>query len=445
MKTLLSACSLAFLFAVSTAPAAEEPDVQLHGIIGISTTHYALLQVNSKAKRAKGIPPEVPMPTVQQFMMLAPNEGQDEVEVLEIDLDKGEVEIRNGTNVSKVTLPADTQGGTLVTASKTGAGNAEQVPFLRLGQTSLNECLHLYQELAHRTLIRPTSLPAAKIGGLYSKDAVTAADVVKAMDQELAKCGIEMVPDGEKFVVAVVSGMELKPTMAKLREVREFAAFIERTRSQSSAASVVQVSPAPAPKPGPKEQLEIPAGMINFPNTEFFAIIPIFGHLTSRTVIQPAMMMSPNIPLVTHSPLTQEEATYAMAAAFAMNGLSVAAAGEKFVLVFPTSDQQKYGDLLRRKGPLDYAAMTNMVPSGMFALPASDLQVFAGLYGKLSGRPVEVGDGLPHLRFNFSPAMPLTAGDALQGLDWLFGVNGLKVIQTEGGAGLRIVSSVDNR
>lgn len=435
---------LVCLFAVSTAPGAEEAGIHLHGIIGISTTHYALLQVNSKAKRAKGIPPEVPMPMLQQLMMLARNEGQNEVEVLAIDPDKGEVEVRNGSNVFKVSLPADTPPGRLVTAAKAGERNAEEVPFLRLGQTSLSEYLHLYQELARRTLIRPTSLPTARMGGLYSKDAVMAADVVKAMDQELGKSGIVMVPDGNKFVVAVVSGMEVKSTMAKLREVREFAAFIERTRSQSPAASAVQVSPASAQKPGPVEQLEIPAGMINFPNTDLAQILPIFGHLTGRVVIQPAVMMSPTIALVTHSGLRQEEVTYAMAAAFAVNGFSVAAAGEKFVLVFPTSDHQKYGDLLKRKGPLDYAAMTNMIPAGMFALPTSDLPVFAGLYGKLAGRPVEIGDGLPRLQFNFNPAMPLTTGEALQGMDWLFGVNGLKVIEAENGGRLKIVKSTDN-
>jgi hypothetical protein len=446
MRTVLFASCFSFVVTVSiTAGAAESaPSVQLRGIIGISDKKYALLQVSTEAKRAKGVPPQVPMPMLQHHMMLAPGEGEGDVEVVEIEAAKGEVKVRNGTNVFTVAFPADSAAGVLVTASKWEKVISEEVPFLRLGQMSLLEFLRLYQELSHRTLIRPTSLASGLVGGMYSKGPVSKEDVIRAMDRAMMTNGIVMVRDGEKFVVAVGSEREVEPTMSRLRQVREFAATIERTRTTRLAKWVGQDPHAATPRPVPKEEAEIPAGMINFPNTESLMVLPVYSQLMGRSFIYSSLLPLPNVIFVTQNPLTLEEAIYGLGATFALNGISFAAAGDKFVLVFLSRDEQGVGDLLKMKGPLEYTALTNMIPAGTFALPASSLDVFAGLYGKLAGRSVEIGDGVPRPRMSFNTAIPLTEGEALQGMDWLFGLNGLKVI--EGGAGgLKIVRHTDDR
>jgi hypothetical protein len=281
---------------------------------------------------------------------------------------------------------------------------------------------------------------------MYSKGPVSKEDVIRAMDRVLLSSGgIVMVRDGEKFVVLVVSEREVEPTMSRLRRVREFTATIERTRKEGLAKWVGQDPHATTARPVPREEAEIPAGMINFPNTASLMVLPLYSQLMGRSFIYSSLLPLPNVVFVTQNPLTLEEAIYGLGATFALNGLSFAVAGEKFVMVFLSRDEQGVGDVLKMKGPLEYTALTNMIQAGMFALPASSLDVFAGLYGKLAGRSVEIGDGVPRPRMSFNTAIPLTEGEALQGMDWLFGLNGLKVVQAEVGAGLRIIRSAEDR
>jgi hypothetical protein len=138
-----------------------------------------------------------------------------------------------------------------------------------------------------------------------------------------------------------------------------------------------------------------------------------------------------------------EEAIYALTAVFAVNGISFAAAGEKFLLVFPNFQKDKIAALLLRKGPVDYAGMTNILAAGSINFPNTSLATIAEIYGKLSGRPIEIGEGVPPPNLRLVTQTPLTHGEALQALDLLFGLNGLKAVQAPDGVGLRIVKLTD--
>ena len=66
------------------------------------------------------------------------------------------------------------------------------------------QVLDIYQELTGRTVLRPASLPQAKIT-IRTQTELTRKEAVNALDSILSLNGISMVPQGEKFVKAVVT------------------------------------------------------------------------------------------------------------------------------------------------------------------------------------------------------------------------------------------------
>ena len=80
-----------------------------------------------------------------------------------------------------------------------------QAGLLKLQEADLQPVLEMYQELTGRTVLKPASLPAAKIS-IKSQNPLTRKEAIQALDSILSLNQITMIPQGEKFIKAVPQG-----------------------------------------------------------------------------------------------------------------------------------------------------------------------------------------------------------------------------------------------
>jgi len=73
---------------------------------------------------------------------------------------------------------------------------------IKFNEADLSQVLEIYQELTGRTVLKPASVPAAKIS-IRTQNELTRAEAIQALDTILGMNGITMIPQGEKFVKAV--------------------------------------------------------------------------------------------------------------------------------------------------------------------------------------------------------------------------------------------------
>jgi hypothetical protein len=153
----------------------------------------------------------------------------------------------------------------------------------------------------------------------------------------------------------------------------------------------------------------------------------------------------PGISFQNYTPLTREETIYALSAVFAINGISIMAAGDKLLLVVPAIQEDRFAKLLSRRGPVDYSLLTNTVPASTVNESYARLETFAGIYQQLAERKTEVGAGVRMINLGLKFQTGLSAGKALRALDLLFGVNGLRVTNRENSSDLVIIEERDSR
>src|SRR4051812_38756021 len=73
---------------------------------------------------------------------------------------------------------------------------------IKFQDADLIQVLDVYQELTGRTVVRPATLPAAKVT-IRSQTPLTRSEAIMALDTILAMNGITMIPQGTKFVKAL--------------------------------------------------------------------------------------------------------------------------------------------------------------------------------------------------------------------------------------------------
>ncbi len=100
----------------------------------------------------------------------------------------------------------------------TGIAGAEAKPaeeevfppgLIKFSEADLSQVLEIYQELTGRTVLRPASLPAAKIT-IKSQTQLTRTEAIQALDSILSMNQITMIPQGEKFIKAVPEAQSSK-------------------------------------------------------------------------------------------------------------------------------------------------------------------------------------------------------------------------------------------
>jgi general secretion pathway protein D len=122
---------------------------------------------------------------------------------------------------------------------------------------------------------------------------------------------------------------------------------------------IVSVAPPSVAESNAMEQV-IPAGQINFPAVDLNKVLDIYAELVGRTLLRPANLGTPQITLVTQTPLTKREAIQAFDAVFALNGISIINVGDKFAKVVPAMQA------LQEAGPRNSLSATNLPELGQF-------------------------------------------------------------------------------
>ena len=236
-----------------------------------------------------------PSATWASWSILSEGQREGKVEVLEIHPETAMVKVRlfpNGdpTNLTFTNLPAPHRG--------MSAGTV-------LENASLEPVLGLYGELSGRSLLCAQALPNISLTiAIPAQDRV---GVAQALQTALAQQGIASIPDGEKFIIVV--------------------------RKQQAAA--VKLRPAQI-KPLVKsaESDILPAGAINFPNTEINQVITIYAELVGRRLdrsVSPPITPSAVIRFRNQTPLTREEARYALDMVFGLAGLKMVPVGNDLI------------------------------------------------------------------------------------------------------------------
>jgi hypothetical protein len=170
----------------------------------------------------------------------------------------------------------------------------------------LRQVLDICALMSGRTILRPAILPAPVIR-LRTACSLTKEEGVYALETVLALNGICVVDDGAKFVQVVVAQQRAQV----------------RTR-------------APKSEPGAET---MPAGSINFRGADLGQVLSIYASMSQRTILRPATLPGPVVSLQSASALTRQEAVYAMATVFELNGISLVDDGEKFVQVLPMAQR----------------------------------------------------------------------------------------------------------
>ena len=170
----------------------------------------------------------------------------------------------------------------------------------------LRQVLDIYALMTGRTVLRPATLPAPVIR-LRTACPLTKEEGVYALETVLALNGIRVVDDGPKFVQVVAAQQRA--------QVRTHA-----------------------PKAQPGAEM-MPAGSIDFRGADLNQVLSIYASMSQRTILRPASLPGPVVSLQSASALTRQEAVYAMATVFELNGISLVDDGEKFVQVVPTAQR----------------------------------------------------------------------------------------------------------
>ncbi len=177
-------------------------------------------------------------------------------------------------------------------------------PNLSGGTTA--EALNSYEQL--------TDIEPYKLGGLPQSSGFTVTSLptetnaaVAVIERELAKVGIELVPRGGKFALAVPSGWTNAPLGPQLARIE--SGLLAKTSS--------------------------PMGQMSFSGMPLIAALEIYSQLCGRTILRPAALPPVMLPLQTRTPLTSDEAAYALEATMALNGIAAVRDGDRFVQVLP--------------------------------------------------------------------------------------------------------------
>jgi hypothetical protein len=358
-------------------------------------------------------------------MMLGKGQRDGDVEIIDIDAAAGKVRIRTREQELELSFSAELLAGTAVASGAAPAAteSLRQPAAFRLQQTGPDLVFQLYQLLAGRTLIRPAALPNFRVS-LYSESNVTTGDLLNALEQALGQQGVRLRTEGDRFAVAIAAGAPDYITA----DMRKAAAGLAKAFLKPSSGETEIPAASATQKPSPGNLEILPAGVINFPHTDFNQVVMIFGELANRTVIRPATLPSPAFSIRTYSPLTRGEALFAFTAVLAANGLAVVPAGDKFMLVCPVFQRAQVEALVERTLATNPGVAADATPPATIDLNRADLNQVLALYREVNGRTIEVADSLPRPRFWLRSQTPLTSAEVLSALDLLLGVNGFEVV-----------------
>ena len=356
----------AFLVCLTSASAAEVEWPRLAGIVHIASKLQAVLVMPQQS------PPGLRPPASPQVLQLRAGEAQSEYEVLSIDPASSTVRLRH----SKSAQTADLKLARLENRENY-ALHFERVP--------LTSAIDTYQNLSGRTVIRSPQLAAAEIDAHIPT--LQPAEVPAALAKALEPHDTWLIPYGDKYAFAL-------PTRHK--------ALTEST---------------PPPPPVASGHV-IPPGFIMFTSADVRHVLDFYAHLSQRTVLRPANLVSSPLTIRSQTALTRDEAIWALDAALRVGGLITVPAGEKFVFVVPPTQVNGL--------PMFDPARKLPGTAGVMNLLEADTHQVLEAYASLTGRkPRAIEETVPRAKFTLHTSAPLNPAEAAFALEAVAMLNNL--------------------
>ncbi len=375
--------------AATTANTDGSPGLTLRGIIRWPGRQLAILENTNAAA------------PWERDLVLGPNERAGQVEVFEVM--PTEVKLRLADSGRDLTLHF---------ADSAAAPGTETVKAsIQLENAPASSIFRVYQELADRTVLRSSRLQNFALS-LPLQSGSTKQDLLRALNDSLAKAGIVVQACRDKFVLAANKEAEFQKVAPGLWDLASGLA-------------------------GTNKDEILLAGLINFPNTDLSQALSVVQELANRTVIRATTLPLGTIVLRTQTLLSRAEAIYAFIALLALDELSLTAAGDKFLVIFLSFQKESVEALLARTKLREDGG--SALTGGTIRLSGANLRRAADLYGQISCRPVEIGISTPRPALLFESQGPLTKAEVLYGLELLLGINGLSVSPKQDGPGLVIL------
>jgi hypothetical protein len=281
MKTLL----LFIITATAIASAAESPlpGPVLAGIVNVEELKLAVLAEPR------------PLSRPAREIILKEGERQDRTELLEIHPENGTAKI----NVAG-------EGSPRLIALKNQNQFAGGSIGLAMENVGLHAALQLYAELSERTVLRPSACPNVKL--TINISTTNRVEAMRTIEAVLAKQGIVLVLDGDKFALVAPDYMASK------------------LNPQSSKISSLSTN-NPTARTYPK-------GSINWTGAPIVPVLQIYAEFLGKKLDQSEQPLRiPNLEIVlkNETALTKEELLYAFETVVGWSGVKLVPAGEGFV------------------------------------------------------------------------------------------------------------------
>ena len=338
---LLLVALLCFIGRGQSAAETPQSTPKLTGILNLPDSTLALLEV--PAGQAGG----------SRQLILAPSQREGDVELIRINPEVGAVDVRisisriwnanpggqattnaariwdakTGKEITQPLSPGSVvqsaqfspDGRQIVTTGTNLISMSFRDPTHRLetGQPGLvledarfSQVLMIYQRLSGRTLLIHPALPEYSVN--LSAEASNPAEATLVLEKEFARKKIAVIPDGDKFTMVVpesqLTGVKPRSTETK-----------------------------------PQEGELLPAGVITFLNVDLVQVATIYAALMGRKLDRQALppRATRNINLKTQTPLTREEARYALDTLFRWQGLQMIPEGDDLMRLAPVPASER--------------------------------------------------------------------------------------------------------
>lgn len=368
--------SVASLLAGAACLTAAESDVKvvLTGIVHFNGRSRALVELSGPGTRGNSTKP-----------ILSAGERIGNVEVREINPQAGQIRIVNSGEESILTLD-----GKATTSPRT----------FHFKAADSAQLLEIYQELAGRTLVRASTLPAFKFSG--KTENMAADDALRFLESALLGKGIALDQRGDKFVLAVRSG-RLEPL-----------AFIADPPLANAA-----------PDAHAAEEVILP-GQIRFQDADPIHALEIYQELTGRTVLRPHRLGGGRITVRSQTPQTRAEAIWMLGTALSLADISVVPQGEKFVFALPGGTNVVAPAIASDRAP-STASGREPLPAGALKFSPAESGHVLGIYANLTGRRV-ADTPIPAARFDLRSQTLLTVDEARFALDAVAALNQVRFV-----------------
>lgn len=282
-------------------------------------------------------------------------------------------------------------------------------PFDQASEPS-DEALEIYAALTGRTVLRPGSLrqlPASIKPKLPTDTNAAIALIVS----ELAKCRLEVVPDGKTFARVLPEGWT-KSLMGQ---------------------QLARIQPPP---PSLHSGSNIHGA--NF-RSNFAAGLDIYSALRERTVLYPSALPRPPFLFRTQTPLTREEMVYALTVILALNGVAAVDDGDQFVQLVPLEAAPYVALGAPKRLPGEPLLDPSKLPSfpdplsfsPLISRPRRQADRLIALYAELTGRKALAADLYGDAPVPFNIRTPLTDKEILYAIETTLAFNNLTIIPVD--------------